>query len=90
MVENLRCLGARMEIAGPELRVMAPVAPKLGEVRRVTAAGDHRIAMAMAVTALHAGPLELDDPGCVSKSFPGFWEAWRTVAGEARAGSPLP
>ncbi len=90
MVENLRGLGARVEVAGPELRVMAPVEQKAGEARRVTAAGDHRIAMAMAVAALHAGPLELDDPSSVSKSFPGFWEAWRTVAGEPGAGSPLP
>jgi 3-phosphoshikimate 1-carboxyvinyltransferase len=90
MVENLRGLGARVEVAGPELRVLAPVVQKLDEARRVTAAGDHRIAMAMAVAALHAGPLELDDPSSISKSFPGFWEAWRTVAGETGAGSPLP
>jgi 3-phosphoshikimate 1-carboxyvinyltransferase len=75
MVENLRGLGARVEVAGPELRVMAPVEQKAGEARRVTAAGDHRIAMAMAV-ALHRSSARRR---ATSRS--GFWEVWRTVAG---------
>jgi len=45
----------------------------------VTAAGDHRIAMAMAVAALAAGPLTLDDSSCVAKSFPGFWAMWDSL-----------
>jgi 3-phosphoshikimate 1-carboxyvinyltransferase len=48
---------------------------------RVTAAGDHRIAMAMAVASLISGPLELDDPHCVSKSFPTFWAVWDGLIG---------
>jgi 3-phosphoshikimate 1-carboxyvinyltransferase len=48
----------------------------------VTAAGDHRIAMAMAVAALGGGPLELDDPHCVTKSFPRFWEVWDRLLAE--------
>jgi 3-phosphoshikimate 1-carboxyvinyltransferase len=34
--------------------------------------GDHRIAMAAAVLACAAGPLTIDDPGCIDVSFPGF------------------
>ena len=52
-----------------------------GTAPRVTAAGDHRVAMAMAVAALVSGPLELDDPHCVSKSFPTFWEVWDRLLG---------
>ncbi len=37
---------------------------------------DHRIAMGMAVAALNTGPgLTINDPGCVKKSFPLFFEA---------------
>jgi len=37
---------------------------------------DHRVAMAAAVLALVLPRATLDDPGCVAKSWPGFWEAW--------------
>lgn len=37
--------------------------------------GDHRVAMAMAVLALHAkAPLEIHDVACVATSYPGFWD----------------
>lgn len=34
---------------------------------------DHRMAMALAPLALGCGPLRINDPGVVSKSYPGFW-----------------
>jgi 3-phosphoshikimate 1-carboxyvinyltransferase len=35
--------------------------------------GDHRMAMAMSAGAV-LGPIELQDPGVVAKSYPGFWK----------------
>jgi 3-phosphoshikimate 1-carboxyvinyltransferase len=35
---------------------------------------DHRIAMSFAVLGLVAPGMKIRDPGCVRKSFPGFWE----------------
>lgn len=35
---------------------------------------DHRIAMSFAVAGLALGGVEILNPGCVSKSFPDFWE----------------
>jgi len=35
---------------------------------------DHRIAMAFAVLGLRTGGIEIEDPECVQKSFPNFWE----------------
>jgi 5-enolpyruvylshikimate-3-phosphate synthase len=33
------------------------------------------MAMALKIASMGAEkPIELDDPGCVAKSFPGFWE----------------
>ena len=40
----------------------------------LSAHGDHRIAMALALLALQEGSLQLDSPDVVSKSFPGYWE----------------
>lgn len=35
---------------------------------------DHRLAMAFAPLALKTGTLQMDDPHCVVKSYPNFWE----------------
>ncbi len=76
MIENLGRLGAAFSFDGPNLLVRERLHTSHVAPRDVTAAGDHRIAMAMAVTALGAGPLHLDDGDCVSKSYPGFWVDW--------------
>ena len=34
---------------------------------------DHRIAMSFAVAGLKADGMRILNPGCVAKSFPGFW-----------------
>jgi 3-phosphoshikimate 1-carboxyvinyltransferase len=36
---------------------------------------DHRIAMAFAVAGLAIPGVVIDDPACVAKSYPGFWDA---------------
>ncbi len=79
MVHNLGRLGAECSWDGPHLVVEKNLRTDRESTRDVTAAGDHRIAMAMAVAALGAGPLTLDDPDCVSKSFPGFWTTWERL-----------
>jgi 3-phosphoshikimate 1-carboxyvinyltransferase len=35
--------------------------------------GDHRMAMAFALVGLRAPGVQIADPGCVAKTFPGFW-----------------
>lgn len=81
MVANLGRLGAEFSSVGPGLEVTRPLDRVPAGGRDVTAAGDHRIAMAMAVTALGSGPLDLDDGSCVSKSFPQFWRGWDELTG---------
>ncbi len=42
--------------------------------------GDHRIAMAMSVLALHAAaPIEINDVACVATSYPEFWDDMKQV-----------
>ena len=41
----------------------------------VASAGDHRVAMALAVAGLLAdGETEIEDAECVDISYPGFWD----------------
>jgi 3-phosphoshikimate 1-carboxyvinyltransferase len=52
--------------------------------------GDHRIAMALSLLGLPGvrhNPgfaVRLDNPGCVAKSFPNFWELWEKVHSHSR------
>ncbi|PYS95546.1 MAG: hypothetical protein DMF50_08240, partial [Acidobacteria bacterium] len=41
---------------------------------------DHRMAMAFAVAGLRVPGIVIHDPGCVSKSFPTFWELFDRLA----------
>jgi 3-phosphoshikimate 1-carboxyvinyltransferase len=52
--------------------VIEPGAPHGALVRTY---GDHRMAMSFALIGLVVDGIEIDDPGCVAKTFPGYWEA---------------
>ena len=41
--------------------------------------GDHRIAMSLSLFGLAGIEVRLDNPGCVAKSFPDFWEHWQKL-----------
>lgn len=43
--------------------------------------GDHRIAMAAAAARAACPGLRIKDPGCVEKSYPGFWKDFKEVFG---------
>jgi len=55
--------------AGPRIRIRVPASRSL----------TNRALVGCAVAALCAGPLDLDDPSCVNKSFPAFWEVWQSL-----------
>ena len=42
---------------------------------RIRTYDDHRIAMAFSVLGLAVAGIEIENPGCVAKTFPGFYEA---------------
>jgi 3-phosphoshikimate 1-carboxyvinyltransferase len=49
--------------------------PRHLEGARVASAGDHRVAMALAVAGMLAdGETEIEDAECVDISYPGFWD----------------
>ncbi len=47
-------------------------------------AGDHRVAMALAVAGSAVAGVRVADAGCVAKSWPGFWDQWRALAAGSR------
>jgi 3-phosphoshikimate 1-carboxyvinyltransferase len=87
MVDNLVRLGAEIEIEDLSVRFTSATSRCGGPPREVCSADDHRIAMAMAVAALAAGPAQLDDESCVTKSFPAFWNVWDGLLESNRSGS---
>ena len=42
---------------------------------------DHRMAMSFAVAGLRVPDITINDPGCVAKTFPDFWERWERAFG---------
>ena len=40
---------------------------------------DHRIAMSFFLAGLKIPGIKIDNPDCVSKSFPNFWEVWESL-----------
>ena len=71
MVGGLRSIGASVE----ELPDGWRVSRGTPQSARIATQGDHRIAIAFAVAALGgvASAVELDDPDCVTVSYPSFW-----------------
>ncbi len=47
---------------------------------RIDAHGDHRIAMSFAILGLKVPGMEILNPECVAKSYPGFWEDLRRIS----------
>ena len=45
---------------------------------------DHRIAMSFALAALKIGGISILDPDCVGKTYPGYWDALRSLGVEMR------
>src|SRR5690606_24819240 len=78
LAANLRAIGADAEELPDGIVVRGSDAPLAG---RVSARGDHRIAMAFGVLAALPGHrIEIDDPGVVAVSNPAFWADVRRVA----------
>ncbi len=78
MATELRRLGQRVDERPDGLTIHpAPVQPA-----EIETYDDHRMAMSFAVTGLRAHGVRIKDPGCVSKTFPDFWERFaRMVVG---------
>jgi 3-phosphoshikimate 1-carboxyvinyltransferase len=92
LARNLRALGADVEEQPDGLIIDGPCALRggaQGQPLVLLTAGDHRLAMAMAVAALvAAGESALDDEACVAVSFPGFFSAMQRLLDAGREPRP--
>ncbi len=64
-------LGVEVE-EGPDFLVIHPSGDL--SAARIHTYDDHRVAMAFAILGLVFDPIEIEDPACVVKSFPSFWD----------------
>ena len=78
LASNLRLLG-RSATAEEDRLVIGPPPDQLGG-GQVPTASDHRMAMAFAVAGLRLGGVTVEEPGCVAKSNPAFWEQFEKLA----------
>ncbi len=77
VVNELKRLGIDAEEESDGF-VVRPGLPRPG---RVETYDDHRMAMSFAVIGLRAPGIEILDPGCVSKTFPEFFDVLGTLRG---------
>jgi 3-phosphoshikimate 1-carboxyvinyltransferase len=76
MANELRKLGAAVEEGNDFLKV---IPGKLRNDVAIDTYDDHRMAMSFSLVALGGVPVTINDPGCVAKTFPGFFDAWNTI-----------
>lgn len=74
---ELRKLGASVRSSDDALEVHP--APLRGGL--IETYNDHRIAMSFALAGLKIPGVEIENPGCVRKSFPGFWNEFEKLYG---------
>lgn len=72
VVAELRRLGIEAE-ERPDGFALRPGTPR--PVEPVETYGDHRMAMAFALVGLRVPGVSIRNPGCVAKTFPGYWAA---------------
>jgi 3-phosphoshikimate 1-carboxyvinyltransferase len=84
LATELRKLGAVVDEHPDGLVIDPPAAGQL-QPARIATYDDHRMAMAFALAGLLIPGVEIDDPGCVAKTYPGFWSDLDRV----RGGKPL-
>ncbi|MFP4127553.1 MAG: 3-phosphoshikimate 1-carboxyvinyltransferase [Desulfonatronovibrio sp.] len=70
--------GCRCELLDDGL-VIDPVALNKGQSIEFSTYNDHRMAMSLSLYELAGIRVSLDNPGCVNKSFPGFWKEWEKI-----------
>ena len=72
---GLARLGAPAAAGADSLTVGPPAEGREPHAGTLDPCGDHRIAMALALTGLRVPGVRIRTPGVVAKSFPGFWDA---------------
>jgi len=81
MATELRKLGAQVEEGPDWLRIAPPQAGHLAADAVIDTYDDHRVAMSFALAALGGVALRINDPGCVAKTFPEYFDVLARISG---------
>ncbi len=72
LAAELRKLGATIDELADGLVIQPPAPAKL-QPARINTYDDHRMAMSFALAGLKIPGVTILNPGCVAKTYPGFW-----------------
>ena len=91
MATELRKLGAVVEEGTDFLKVTPPSSPGHWNAATIHTYDDHRVAMCFSLAAFNpaALPVRIEDPKCVAKTFPEYFEALFSVAHTAANQIPV-
>lgn len=75
MASELAKLGATVQV-GPDWLGVHPIAPGQWREASIHTYDDHRMAMCFSLAAFGPVPVTIEDPDCVSKTFPEYFDAY--------------
>ena len=78
MATELRKLGAEVEEGADFIRITPPA--KLTPNAEIDTYDDHRMAMCFSLVAIGGVPVRINDPKCVNKTFPAYFEKFGGIA----------
>jgi 3-phosphoshikimate 1-carboxyvinyltransferase len=76
MATELRKVGAEVEEGADYLRIVpGPLMPDAS----IDTYDDHRMAMCFSLVSLIGAPVRINDPKCVAKTFPDYFDRFKTL-----------
>lgn len=80
MATELRKLGATVEEGPDYLKITPPRASRLTPHASIDTYDDHRMAMSFSLAALGGVAVRVNDPGCVAKTFPEYFDVLASIS----------
>jgi 3-phosphoshikimate 1-carboxyvinyltransferase len=80
MATELRKLGAAVEEGADSIRITPPRAAPLTPHVAIATYDDHRMAMSFSLVAAGGVPVRINDPRCVAKTFPEYFEVLARIS----------
>jgi 3-phosphoshikimate 1-carboxyvinyltransferase len=79
MAAELHKLGAMVEEGPDFIRITPPVESKLVSHASIDTYDDHRMAMCFSLVSLGGVPVTINEPACVAKTFPAYFDEFRKI-----------
>ena len=79
MATELRKVGAEVEEGADYLRITPPPAAKFTPGAQIDTYDDHRMAMCFSLVSLAGVPIRINEPNCVAKTFPDYFQRFAAI-----------